>query len=293
MTVGDVTADGRARVLADGHQMPILGLGVWQVPDGAACVNAVRWALDLGYRHLDTAQVYGNEASVGRALRESGVPRDEVFITTKFHPGRTDPLAEAEQSLRRLGLDYVDLYLVHWPQGGPVWAWPGMQRSRERGLARSVGVSNFSANDLAAVMAAGSIPPVVNQVQFSPVSYRRALLEACRRRGVQLEAYSPLGTGQHLNNGTVRQVARRVARTPAQVLLRWCVQRDLVVIPKSTHEERIRENAQIFDFILSPQDMAELDALDRTKGTDRAHERHVWRGGLRRVRAILPIPRTS
>lgn len=290
MTVGDVTADGRARVLADGNQMPILGLGVWQVPDGASCVNAVRWALELGYRHLDTAQLYGNEASVGRALRESGVPRDEVFITTKFHPGRTDPVTEAEQSLRRLCLDYVDLYLVHWPQGGPAWAWPGMQRSRERGLARSVGVSNFSANDLAVVMAVGSIPPVVNQVQFSPVKYRRALLEACRRRGVQVEAYSPLGTGQYLNNGTIRGVARRVGRTPAQVLLRWCVQRDLVVIPKSTHEERIRENAQIFDFTLSPQDMAELDALDRTKGTDRARERNVWRGGLRRLRAIMPIP---
>jgi diketogulonate reductase-like aldo/keto reductase len=290
MTVGDVTADGRARVLADGNQMPILGLGVWQVPDGASCVNAVRWALELGYRHLDTAQLYGNEASVGRALRESGVPRDEVFITTKFHPGRTDPVTEAEQSLRRLCLDYLDLYLVHWPQGGPAWAWPGMQRSRERGLARSVGVSNFSANDLAAVMAVGSIPPVVNQVQFSPVKYRRALLEACRRRGVQVEAYSPLGTGQHLNNGTIRGVARRVGRTPAQVLLRWCVQRDLVVIPKSTHEERIRENAQTFDFTLSPQDMAELDALDRTKGTDRARERNVWRGGLRRLRAIMPIP---
>src|SRR5215472_10085700 len=152
MTVGDVTADGRARVLADGHQMPILGLGVWQVPDGAACVNAVRWALELGYRHLDTAQIYGNEASVGRALRESGVPRDEVFITTKFDPARTDPVAEAEQSLRRLGVDQVDLYLVHWPHGDPAGAWPGMERSHERGLTRSVGVSNYIAGDLAAVM---------------------------------------------------------------------------------------------------------------------------------------------
>jgi 2,5-diketo-D-gluconate reductase A len=293
MAVGDVTADGQARALADRYQMPILGLGVWQVPDGAACVNAVRWALELGYRHLDTAQLYGNEASVGRALRESGVRRDEVFITTKFHPGHTDPVAEAEQSLRRLGVDYVDLYLVHWPQGGPVWAWPGMERSRERGLTRSIGVSNFSVSDLATVMAAGTIPPVVNQVQFSPVYYRRALLDACRRQDVQVEAYSPLGIGQHLNIRTVQQVARRVGRTPAQVLLRWCVQRDLVVIPKSVHEERIRENAQIFDFTLSLQDMADLDALDRTKGTDRARERHVWRGGLRRVRAVIPIPRTS
>jgi diketogulonate reductase-like aldo/keto reductase len=289
-----MTADeGRARVLADGHQMPVLGLGVWQVPEGAVCVNAVRWALDLGYRHIDTAQIYGNEASVGQALREAGVPREQVFITTKFYPGHTDPVAEAEQSLRRLGVDYVDLYLVHWPQGGPVWAWPGMERSRERGLARSVGVSNFSASDLAAVMDAGTTPPVVNQVQFSPVYYRRALLDACRQRGTAIVAYSSLGTGRHLEDGTVKRVAQRVGRTPAQVLLRWCLQRDLLVIPKSVHHDRIRENAQIFDFTLSPQDMAELDALDRTKGTDRARERNVWRGGLRRIRALMPGPRTS
>ncbi len=286
------SADGRARVLADGHQMPVLGLGVWQVPEGAVCVNAVRWALDLGYRHIDTAQIYGNEASVGRALREAGVPREQVFITTKFYPGHTDPVAEAEQSLRRLGVDYVDLYLVHWPQGGPVWAWPGMERSRERGLARSVGVSNFGASDLAAVMNAGTIPPAVNQVQFSPVSYRRALLAACRERGVAVVAYSSLGTGRHLEDGTVKRVAQRVGRTPAQVLLRWCLQHDLLVIPKSVHHDRIRENAQIFDFTLSPRDMAELDALDRTKGTDRARERNVWRGGLRRIRALMPSPRT-
>jgi diketogulonate reductase-like aldo/keto reductase len=293
MTVGDVTADGRARILADGHRMPMLGLGVWQVPDGPGCVNAVRWALDLGYRHIDTAQVYGNEASVGRALREAGVPREEVFITTKFDPGRSDPVAEAEQSLRRLGVDQVDLYLVHWPEGGPVRAWPGMERSRERGLTRSVGVSNFSASDLAAVIAAGSVPPAVNQVQFSPLHYRRALLGACRRAGVQVEAYSSLGTGQHLDHPAVRQVAQRVGRTPAQVLLRWCLQHDLLVIPKSVHRERIRENAHIFDFTISPADMAELDALDRTGGTDQARERNVWRAGLRRLRAIMPMPRPS
>jgi diketogulonate reductase-like aldo/keto reductase len=294
MTVGELTADGRARVLADGHQMPVLGLGVWQVPAGAACENAVRWALDLGYRHIDTAQVYGNEESVGRALRDSGVPRDEVFITTKFHPVRQDPVAEAEQSLRRLGVDQVDLYLVHWPHGGPVWAWPGMERCREQGLARSIGISNFGVGDLAAVLAAGTTnPPVVNQVQFSPFCYRRALLDACRQRDVMVEAYSSLGTGRHLSNPVVQQVARRVGRTPAQVLLRWCLQHDLLVIPKSVHQERIRENAQIFDFTLSPADMAELDALDRTKGTGQARERSIWRGALRRARAIIPIRLTS
>jgi len=276
MPFGAVTADGRARVLADGNQMPILGLGVWQVPDGAECVNAVRWALDLGYRHIDTAQAYGNEESVGRALRDSGVPRGEIFLTTKFYPGRRgDPVAEAEQSLRRLGVDQLDLYLIHWPAGGPTWAWPRMEQARELGLARSIGVSNFSTSEVGDVIAAGSIPPAVNQVQFSPLDYRRALLDACRRREVAVEAYSPLGTGQYLSEETVGRVAQRTGRTRAQVLLRWCLQRDLLVIPKSAHRERIAENAEIFDFTLSGEDMAELDALDQTNGTDRALE-HPW-----------------
>ena len=276
MTVSATTADGRARVLADGNQMPMLGLGVWQVPDGPATVNAVRWALDLGYRHIDTAQAYGNEESVGKALRDSGLSRHQVFITTKFYPGRTDPAAEARQSLRRLGVDQVDLYLVHWPQGGPAWAWPGMEQARELGYARSVGVSNFSASELAEVMASGTIPPAVNQVQFSPQQYRRALLDACLRRNVAAEAYSPLGTGRNLSDATVTRVAQRAGRTPAQVLLRWGLQRGLPVITKSTHRERIHENAQIFDFTLSEPDMAELDGLDRTNGTDRALERKWW-----------------
>jgi len=182
---------------------------------------------------------------------------------------------------------------VHWPQGGPIWAWPGMERCRERRLARSIGISNFSASDLAAVLTAGTIPPVVNQVQFSPVYYRRALVDACRQQDVLIEAYSSLGTGRLLTNPVVQQVAQRAGRTPAQVLLRWCLQHDLLVIPKSVHQERIRENAQLFDFTLSPADMAELDALDRTKGTDQARERRIWRGALRRARAIMPIRRTS
>jgi len=276
MTTGAVTADGRARVLADGNQLPMLGLGVWQVPDGPACVNAVRWALELGYRHIDTAQAYGNEGSVGRALRDSGVPREDVFITTKFYPGHRDPMAEAERSLERLGVDRVDLYLIHWPRGGATWAWPGMERARERGLARSIGVSNFSVGELDEVVAAGTVVPAVNQIQFSPVQYRRALLEACERLGIAPEAYSPLGTGRHLKDKSVRRIADRLGRTPAQVLLRWCVQRGIPVIPKSTHRERIEENAQLFDFTLSDADMAELDSLDKTKGTARALERPWW-----------------
>ncbi|HMG65187.1 MAG TPA: aldo/keto reductase [Streptosporangiaceae bacterium] len=276
MTAGAVTEDGRARVLADGNQLPMLGLGVWQVPSGPECVNAVQWALESGYRHIDTAQAYGNEESVGTGLRESGVPREDVFITTKFYPGNDDPVAEAERSLSRLGVDQVDLYLIHWPQGGPTWAWPGMERARELGLARSVGVSNFSASELDEVIAAGTTAPAVNQVQFSAPEYRRALLDACTQRGIALEAYSPLGTGRHLSSTTVNQVAERAGRTPAQVLLRWCLQHDVPVIPKSTRRERISANAQIFDFALSAADMAELDALDRTRGTDRALEGNWW-----------------
>jgi diketogulonate reductase-like aldo/keto reductase len=268
--------DERTRRLADGSSIPALGLGVWQVPDGPECENAVRWALELGYRHIDTAQAYGNEESVGRALRASDVPREEVFITTKFHPAHRDPAAEAERSLRRLGVDQVDLYIVHWPQGGPTWAWPGMEEARQRGYARSIGVSNFSVKELEQVMAIATVPPAIDQVQFSPFEYRRALLAACKERGVAVEAYSPLGTGRHLADSTVATIAERVGRTPAQVLLRWCLQRDTIVIPKSTHRDRIEENAQLFDFALPDDAIAALDALDRTGGTDKARERKWW-----------------
>jgi len=278
MTAGQVTGDGRAITLADGNELPMLGLGVWQVDDGADAVNSVRWALELGYRHIDTAQAYGNEASVGQALHDSGVDPDEVFITTKFYPGAKDPVAELEQSLRRLRVDQVDLYLVHWPQGGPLWAWPGMEQARERGLAASIGVSNFSEADLDQVVKASTTAPVVNQIQFSSLEYRRGLLDACQRLDITLEAYSPLGTGRHLTNPVVTEVAAHTGRTPAQVLLRWCLQHGVPVIPKSTHRERIAENAQIFDFTLADKDMAALDALDSTGGTTEAVEHRWWRG---------------
>ena len=277
-----MSGGSQTRRLADGNEMPVLGLGVWRVPNGRPCIDAVRWALELGYRHIDTAQAYGNEDSVGEGLRQSGVPREQVFITTKFYPGgrlvrrRPDPAREAEQSLRRLGLDHVDLYIVHWPQGDPTWAWPGMERARELGHARSIGVSNFSAHELEEVRAAARVAPVVNQVQFSPFEYRQQLLEACRRADVTLEAYSPLGSGSHLRDAAIVRIAERLGRTTAQILLRWCLEHELVVIPKSTHRERIYENSQIFDFSLSAEDMATLDALDRTGGTDRARERKWW-----------------
>jgi diketogulonate reductase-like aldo/keto reductase len=276
MQNGKSTTVPTVRELADGNRIPTLGLGVWQVPDGPECEQAVGWALEAGYRHIDTAQAYGNEASVGRALAASGVPASEVFITTKFWPQRNDPEAEAQRSLERLGVDQLDLYIVHWPQNGPTWAWPGMERAHERGYTRSIGVSNFSVSEIGEVTAAATIAPVVNQVQFSPFEWRRRLLEACAEHGIAIEAYSPLGTGRHLDHRTVKEIADRVDRTLAQVLIRWCLQRDTIVIPKSTHRERIEANARVFDFELSDQDMAALDALDTTGETAEAQESKWW-----------------
>ena len=262
--------------LADEAQIPVLALGVWQMPDGRETENAVRWALEAGYHHIDTAQAYGNEESVGRALQASGVPRHEIYVTTKFYPGSEDPVAEAERSLDRLGLEYLDLYIIHWPQGGPTWAWPGMEAARDKGYARSIGVSNFSVDELDALLAIANHQPVVNQVQFSPFEYRRRLLDACVERSVVVEAYSPLGTGRHLRDRTVGKIAESVGRTPAQVLLRWAIQKRLVVIGKSTHKERIEENAKVFDFELSADDVAALDRLDRTGGTAEARTDKWW-----------------
>ena len=254
----------------------MLGLGVWQVENKQECVDAVRWALEAGYRHIDTAQAYGNEESVGVGIRESGVPREKIFVTTKFFPRRRDPVVELEGSLRRLGLEFVDLYIVHWPAGGPTWAWPGMERARELGYARSIGVSNFAVGEIDDLLEQAEQPPVVNQVLFNPFAYRKRLFEACAAKDIVLEAYSALGTGRHLNDPAVAQIADACGRTPAQVLLRWGIQHGVPQIPKSTHQPRIVDNAQLFDFELSEKDMQTLDGLDQTGGTDRAREDKWW-----------------
>jgi len=190
------TAESRVRALADGHSIPLLGFGS-AIPNGSTTINAVRWAIELGYRHIDTAPFYGNEESVGRALKESGVPRAELFITTKFWPGGSDPVEGARRSLRRLGVDYVDLYLVHWPQGGAAWMWPGMERARELGYARSIGVSNYDVREIDQVIAAGTAAPVVDQVQLSPFessSRSRPTGTASRRTPASSTSPSPTKT---------------------------------------------------------------------------------------------------
>ena len=256
--------------LGDGVRMPVLGLGVWQMAEGAETENAVEWALEAGYRHVDTAQLYRNERSVGAAIRRSGISREEIFVTTKWLPTVRNAGPALEQSLERLGMPYVDLYLIHWPvpfRSGR--GWRDMEELADRALARARGVSNYGDDRLETTVTGARRKPAVNQVLFTPFHYRRELLGTCERLGVVLESYSPLEQGRALDDPTVVTVARRVDRTPAQVLLRWGVQKNTVVIPKSSRRERIVENAQIFDFELGDDEMRTLDALDRTGGTGR------------------------
>jgi diketogulonate reductase-like aldo/keto reductase len=259
---------GAARTvrLRTGVEMPVLGLGVWQVAPRETA-RVVELALAAGYRHIDTATMYRNEEGVGAGLRASGLPREEVFVTTKFMP-RSDPDQELAASLDRLGLDYVDLYLIHWPAGEPTRFWDRFEDFAARGLARAVGVSNYGAAEIRQLLAQASVPPAVNQIEFNPFTYRRRLLDACRQEQIVVEAYSPLMQGHGLGDRRIAAVADKHGRTPAQVLLRWALQHGTVVIPKSSRPDRIRANAQVFDFTLDEDDLAALDALDRTGGTD-------------------------
>ena len=255
------------RQLSNGTEIPVVGLGVWQVDDGAECERAVTWALEAGYRLIDTAQAYRNEASVGKAIRESGVPREEIFLTTKFYPGGKDARVEAEKSLERLGTDYLDLYLIHWPQGGPTWAWPAMEAAVDAGLTKGIGISNFSSAELQELSKIARIQPAANQIQFSPFEYRAGLVAAGEEAGVVSQAYSPLGTGRHLDGPALARIAEATGHTPAQVLIRWAIQKGLSVIPKSVHQDRIVENFNVFDFELDDAAVADLDALDTTHQT--------------------------
>jgi len=251
--------------LNNGVRMPVLGLGTWQLARGETVRRAVRVALDTGYRLIDTATVYGNEEDVGAAVAESGIDRRELFITTKLwitdvtYP-RT--LAACRRSLQRLRLNYLDLYLIHWPVP---WLWPQAWRAlitlQQEGLCRAIGVSNFEIRHLQAAMQLGAVP-AVNQAEFSPFLYRRELHDFCREHGIQLESYSPLTRGAKLRDPRVTALAQHYKKTNAQLFLRWALQHGVVTIPKSSHPERIRENADLFDFEINPEDMAALDALN-------------------------------
>ncbi|MGZ4494042.1 MAG: aldo/keto reductase [Nocardioides sp.] len=248
--------------LPGGGRMPLLGFGTWQLK-GDGAVRATTEALGAGYRHLDTATVYGNEAEVGRALAGSGVPRDEVFVTTKCPPSQAGKEIETlRRSLEMLGTDHVDLWLIHWPgdDAGDVGMWRAFIEAQAAGLARDIGVSNYDAAQLDALTEATGVTPAVNQVRWSPLLYDASVVEQHRERGVALEGYSALKGGT-LDDQTIRGVADRLGRTPAQVIVRWHLQHGTVVIPKSADPGRIRSNADVAAFELSADDMHAIDAL--------------------------------
>jgi methylglyoxal/glyoxal reductase len=246
--------------------IPRLGLGVYQSPPGQVTQKAVEYALKIGYRHIDTARIYNNEADVGAALRKSGVKREDVFITTKLwnsDHGYESALRACDESLKRLGLKYLDLYLIHWPV--PELrneSWTALTKLLKDGKTRAIGVSNYTIQHLTELLGDAEVPPMVNQVEFSPFLYQKQLLDYCEQNKIQLEAYSPLTQGAKLNHPKIQQIAKKHNKTPAQVLLRWSLQHNLVAIPKSVHEERIRENSQVFDYNLTIEDMQILDSLD-------------------------------
>lgn len=248
--------------LASGATMPLLGLGTWQAR-GRGAVDAVRYALEVGYRHIDTATMYGNERQVGQAVAESGVPRAELFVTTKLpqsHAGRERETLE--ESLAALGFERVDLWLIHWPPGGSSRpdVWERLLELQGEGLAREVGVSNYSLRQIDELERAAGRLPAVNQIEWSPALFDRDVLEGHRSRGVQLEGYSPLRT-MNLRAPRLVQIAEKHGVTAAQVVLRWHIEHRVVAIPKSTNPERISENAALFDFGLTPQEVGILDGL--------------------------------
>lgn len=250
--------------LNDGVTIPLLGLGVWQAPRGEA-YRAVRDAIAIGYRHIDTAKAYGNEADVGRAIRESGVPREKIFVTTKLwnaDHGYDEAKRACETSLRALGFEYVDLYLIHWPEKKRHDSWRALVELKAAGKCRSIGVSNFTVRHLDALAKASDVVPSVNQVEMHPFLYQRALIDRCEAAKIRVEAYSPLTRGKRLAHPAIVAAASRLGRTPAQILVRWAIEHGIVVIPKSVHKERIAENASVFDFAIPPDELAKLDALD-------------------------------
>ena len=264
--------------LSNGFSIPVPGFGTYKTPDGEVCVNAVREAIAAGYTHIDTAALYGNECSVGEGVRQSGKPREELFITSKVwntERGYDKTLRACEKTLKDLGMDYLDLYLIHWPanrlQFGDkaesinIDTWRAMERLADEGVVRSIGLSNFYSSHMAPVLAAANIAPAVDQIEFHPGLLQQDTVATCRAKGILVEAWSPLGRGNLLDNPVIVGIASRHGKSAAQVILRWVIQMDVLPLVKSVHAERIRENFDLFSFSLDEDEMALMSGLPEAR----------------------------
>ncbi|USS93425.1 aldo/keto reductase [Fructilactobacillus ixorae] len=266
--------------LNNGIEMPLLGLGVWK-SDNQTAAQSVKWALANGYRAIDTAKQYGNEAGVGEGLKQgladNGLNREDVFLTTKIFngdQGYESTLKAFEGQLERLQTSYVDLLLIHWPVNGKYnETWKAMEKLYHEGKVRSIGVSNFNLDRLSDLLEHASVKPVLNQMEFNPVEQEKDIKDYCDRHHIWIEAWSPLGHGEALNNPAVKEIAAKYNKSTAQVILRWELQRKVITIPKSTHEEYIKQNADLYDFELSDADVALINSLD-------VDQRSLWYGAF-------------
>lgn len=257
--------------LHNGVKMPYFGLGVYKVEDGNEVIQTVKTALEVGYRAIDTAALYNNEEGVGQAIKESGIPREDLFITTKVwntDQGYDNTLKAFDTSMKKLGLDYLDLYLIHWPgKDKYVETWHALGKLYKDGRVRAIGVSNFHIHHLHTLMEQSDEKPVINQVELHPYLSQKELITFCQNEGIAVEAWSPLGRGWLLNDPTLVEIGKKYGKTAAQVTLRWHLQNEVIVIPKSVTPSRIKENAEIFDFELTEEEMKKIDSLNKNERT--------------------------